>query len=93
MPKDASARAKKNIVKKDENGNVKKPSKAAEFFDKIGKGFKAMKSEFKKVTWAKFPDVLKQTGVVLVVTLFFLIVIGCFDLGLSELLKLVTKAG
>lgn len=91
MAKDASKRAKKNIVNdKPANGKNKKSGNGFKnFFKKIGEGFRKLKSELKKVTWPNFKDVMKQTGVVLFVTLCFLIVIGCFDLGLSALLKLL----
>lgn len=91
MAKDASKRAKKNIVSdKPANGKNKKSGNGFKnFFKKIGEGLRKLKSELKKVTWPNFKDVLKQTGVVLFVTLCFLIVIGCFDLGLSALLKLL----
>jgi preprotein translocase SecE subunit len=89
MSKDAAAKAKKDIVKQDENGKNKKPNKFSAFFKKIADGFRKLRSELKKVTWPDFKTVLKQTGVVLVVTLFFLVVIGCFDLGLNALLKLL----
>ena len=59
------------------------------FFQKIGKGFKGMISELKKVTWPTFGKVMAQTGVVLVVVLFFLVVIGAFDAALTQLLKLL----
>ena len=49
----------------------------------------AMISELKKVTWPTFGKVMAQTGVVLVVVLCFLVVIGAFDAGLTELLKLL----
>lgn len=94
MAKDAQARAKKNTVnnnnaKGNKVNNNAKPNKVKLFFKKIGDGFRKLKSELKKVTWPNFKDVLKQTGVVLFVTLCFLIVVGCFDLGLTELLKLL----
>ncbi len=104
MAKDATARAKRNTVNKNNNAkNVKngkngkngKPSfkeRFVNFFKKIGEGFRRLKSELKKVTWPKFKDVLKNTGVVLLVTLIFLVVVGCFDLGLSEILKALINA-
>lgn len=41
--------------------------------------FKDFFSELKKVTWPSFTKVLKQTGVVLVVTICFLLVMLAFD--------------
>ena len=92
MSKDASAKAKKDIVKQDETGKAKKPNKFLAFFKKLSDGFRKLRSELKKVTWPDFKTVLKQTGVVLIVTLFFLVVIGCFDLGLNALLNLLISA-
>lgn len=95
MAKDASQRAKKNTaVDKTANAkngktNEKKSNKFVNFFKKIGEGFRKLKSELKKVTWPNFKDVLKQTSVVLFVTLVFLVVVGCIDLGLTEILKLL----
>lgn len=100
MAKDASARAKKNTANDNKKGsnNVgtnlnRKESKFVAFFKKlfkkIGDGFRRLKSELKKVTWPSFKDVMKQTGVVLLVTFIFLVIVGCFDLGLTEILKLL----
>lgn len=50
-----------------------------------------MVSELKKVTWPKFSKVLKQTGVVLAVVLFFLVIVTAIDFGLTELLKVIGK--
>ena len=41
--------------------------------------FKDFFSELKKVTWPSFAKVIKQTGVVLVVTIAFLLVMIAFD--------------
>ncbi|MBE5764577.1 MAG: preprotein translocase subunit SecE [Clostridiales bacterium] len=76
-------------VKKVENKN-KKPSKFVAFFKKIGRKFKEVFSELKKVTWPDFAKVVKQTGVVLGVVLLFLVFVTLFDAGLQALLKLVT---
>ncbi len=59
---------------------------------------KALFSELKKIEWPPFapsknnPGVLKQTGVVLLIVFFFIVVVTCIDLGLVELLKLLTTA-
>ncbi len=59
--------------------------------------WKALFSELKKIEWAPFapsknnPGVLKQTGVVLLIVFFFIIIVTCIDLGLVELLKLLTS--
>jgi len=59
-------------VKKQQKAKDKKPSK-------IGKRLKETSSELKKVTWPKFGTVLKQTGVVLLVTAMFLLVVFGID--------------
>ncbi|MGI6593632.1 MAG: preprotein translocase subunit SecE [Christensenellales bacterium] len=67
---------------------------------KIAAFFKGLKAELKLVTWPpwrstqKVKGVWANTGVVLMVVLFFLIIITAFDAGLSALLRLlVGKAG
>lgn len=73
----------------------KKAKKEPNFFVKAGRWIKSkvtgMISELKKVTWPKFSKVLKQTGVVLVVVLFFLIIVTGIDRGLTALLSLAGK--
>ncbi|MCM1368331.1 MAG: preprotein translocase subunit SecE [Roseburia sp.] len=46
---------------------------------KVRRWFKDFFSELKKVTWPSFSKVLKQTGVVLFVTVCFLLVMIAFD--------------
>lgn len=66
-----------------------KDNKFVLFFKRIGTGFKGIISELKKVSWPTFGKVMAQSGVVLVVVLFFLVVLGAFDSGLTALLKLL----
>ena len=58
----------------------------------IGRKMRDMIAELKKVTWPGFPKVMKQTGIVLGVVLFFLIIIFSIDLGLSQLYKQLIDA-
>lgn len=64
----------------------------------VGKFFRDIISELKKVEWASFKNtknnsgVLKQTSTVLVVVLFFLVVIAGIDAGFTQLLKLLLNA-
>ncbi len=81
---------------KDNKKQVDKPVKKnnkPDFFARMGRWFKTkfsgMVSELKKVTWPKFSKVLKQTGVVIAVVLFFLVIVTAIDFGLTELLKVV----
>ncbi len=64
--------AKHKKDKKTKKAKDKKPSK-------VSTALKETKSELKKVTWPKFTQVLKQTGVVMLVTLLFLVVIFGID--------------
>lgn len=59
------------------------------FFARLGNFFKGLKSEFKKITWANVKTTTKNFGIVLVVLIIFAVVVGLFDWGLTELLKLL----
>lgn len=67
-----------------------KKEKKDGFFKKLGGKIKDIFSELKKVSWPTFAKVLKQTGIVIVVVLIFLVVITAFDFGLLNLLKLIS---
>ena len=69
---------------------TKKKEKKPNFFTKLGAKIKDVFSELKKVSWPSFAKVVKQTGIVLVVVLVFLVIISAFDFGLLELLKIVS---
>ena len=64
----------------------KKPS----WFRRAGAKIKETFCELKRVTWPKLPTVLKTTGVVLVIVAAFLIVVTGVELGLKELLGLIS---
>lgn len=83
-------KVEKNVSKKaDKNEKNKKPN----FFVRMGRWFKrtfsSMWQELKKVSWPKFSTVVKQTGMVLAVVLFFVVVVTAINLGLSALLNLI----
>lgn len=59
-------------------------------FKKLGAHFSKSWSELKKVSWPSAITVIKNTAVVLVVVLFFLVVIGAADALFGWLLSLVT---
>ena len=46
-------------------------------------------SELRKVTWPTSPKTIRQTGVVIAVVLFFLVIIGLVDWGFSALFSLI----
>ena len=64
----------------------KKPNWFRRAWSKIRETF----SELKRVTWPKFPTVLKTTGVVLVIVTAFLAVVTGVDWVLSQLLGLIS---
>lgn len=57
----------------------------------LGKMFKEVISELKKVSWPSFAKVVKQTGVVITVVLVFALVLLGFDTLFSFLYKLLIK--
>ena len=60
----------------------KQPKQRGQFFRGLG-------SELKKVNWPTFGKVCKTTGIVLLVSLCFLLVVTAIDAGLGELYKLM----
>ncbi len=59
----------------------------------MGRKLKETFSELKRVTWPTFPKVVKNTCVVLVIVLAFLVVVTALNSGLQELFKLITSLG
>ena len=82
--------ATENTQKQKEVNKAKKKDKKPSFFKRVGSKMKDVFSELKKVIWPSFGKVVKQTGVVLVVVILFLVVITAFDYGLLNLLKLIS---
>ena len=72
-------------------GAAKTATKKPNLFQRMGKGIKEIISELKKVSWPTFAKVMAETGIVLVVVLFFLLVILGFDSLLSFLFSLLVK--
>ncbi len=69
----------------------KKKSGKPNIFVRIGRFFKEMFSELKKVSWPDAKKVFTQLGVVLLVVVIFLIIISAFDFGAAELLRLLVS--
>ena len=67
---------------------TKKPN----FFKRLGSFFVKSWSELKKVTWPNFKTVLKNTGIVLLVVLFFAVIILGSDYLFAWLLSLISTA-
>ena len=87
-------------MKEDKTSNSKVETKKTQpknkkdnIFKKIGRKFKEVFSELKKVSWPDVKTVIKNTGIVLGVVAIFLVVITLIDLGFGELFKLITKVG
>ena len=77
-----------NVNKKDVKKTTKQKDKKPGFFKRLGTRLKDTFAELKKVSWPTFMQVVKRTGIVLVVVLLFLVVITAFDFGLSQLIAL-----
>ena len=60
------------------------------FFKGIGRGFKNMYHELKKVSWPTKKDLLNYSVVVFVFMIVMGIIIGVFDLGAGALIRLIT---
>jgi preprotein translocase subunit SecE len=71
---------------------TKSKNKKPNWFRRVGAKFKETFSELKRVTWPKFPTVLKTTGVVLVVVVAFLAIVTGFDSLFGWLLKIIAGA-
>lgn len=59
----------------------------------LGKKFKEVFSELKRVTWPSFSKVVKSTCIVLVIVLVFLVITTGINYGLQALLDLITSIG
>ena len=75
-------------VEKKQASKKSKPNFFVRAWNWIKTKFSGMVSELKKVTWPGFGKVLKQTGVVIAVVLFFLVIVTAIDFGLTELIQL-----
>lgn len=69
---------------------TKTKNKKPNWFRRTWAKIKETFSELKRVTWPKFPTVLKTTGVVLVIVAAFLTVVTGVDWVLSQLLGLIS---
>ena len=60
------------------------------FFKGIGRSFKNMFHELKKVTWPTRKDLINYSIVVFVFMIVMGVIIGVFDLGAGALIRLIT---
>lgn len=74
---------------------VEKPAKKEKKPGRIKEAWKGFKSEIKKIVWPSWKQVLKNTGVVLVIVIVFAIAIALLDYafsgGIRALVDLVPK--
>ena len=82
-----------NVAKSVEVKKSQQKQKKPNIFVRLGRKLKEVFSEIKKVSWPSFSKVVKQTGVVIGVVLVFFVVIMLMDLGLGQLLTLLTSIG
>ena len=61
-----------------------------DFFKGIGRSFKNMVHELKKVSWPTKKELLNYSVVVFVFMIVMGVIIGLFDLGAGALIKLIT---
>lgn len=62
-------------------------------FDKLGKFFKSLKGEFKKIVWPTKKQLLRQTIAVLLVSLILGAFIWLIDFGAKELVSFTSTIG
>jgi len=58
---------------------------------RIGKFFREVKSEMKKVSWPKRKELVNSTVTVLATVLFFVVFFAVIDTGLSKLIRLILE--
>lgn len=75
------AEEKKTAATAKNTNAVKKEDKKLGFFQRIGKWFRDMKSELKKVVWPTPKQLATNTGVALVVMALAAVVLWVFDKG------------
>ena len=77
---------------KEENKNTKPgfAQRIVDFFMGIGRSFKNMFHELKKVTWPTKKELLNYSVVVFVFMIVMGVIIGVFDLGAGALIRLIT---
>lgn len=61
-------------------------------FSRIGRSFRDMRGEVKKVVWPSKKQTLNNTGVVLVFMAIMAVVIGVFDTVLAAIIRLLVGA-
>ncbi|WP_088044572.1 preprotein translocase subunit SecE [Bacillus sp. EAC] len=58
---------------------------------RIGKFFREIKSEMKKVSWPKRKEIVNSTITVLATVIFFVLFFSVIDTGISKLIRLILE--
>ena len=80
-----SEKEKMNQDGTEEKAKETKPAKAekakakSDFFKRVGRFFRELKAELKKVAWPTRADTLKKTGIVIVCVIVVGIIVWIFD--------------
>ena len=69
-----------------------KDNKKPGFFSRMGKSFRDMRGEMKKVVWPSKKTTLNNTVIVLIFMVIMAVLIGVFDTALSWLIRLLVGA-
>ncbi len=69
---------------------VQQKAKKPNVFKRLGSFFAKSWSELKKVTWPSFKTVVKNTGIVLLVVVFFGVIIFGFDTLFMYIIKWIS---
>jgi len=83
----------KNLPDKKKDKDESRPNWFVRAYNYIARKLKEMQSELKKVTWPTPKFAWKQTAVVIVVVLFFLVVLMGIDLIFANLLEWLVSKG
>ena len=78
VTQDVSAEAKAKLAKENKPAKAKKDKKPG-IGQRIGKFFRELKSELKKVAWPTKADTIKRTGIVIACVIIVGIIVWIFD--------------
>ena len=78
VTQDVSAEAKAKPAKENKSAKAKKDKKPG-IGQRIGKFFRELKSELKKVAWPTKADTIKRTGIVIACVIIVGIIVWIFD--------------
>lgn len=85
------AEEKKNVAPVKNTNAVKKEDKKLGFFKRIGKWFREMKSELKKVVWPTPKQLVNNTGIALVVMAVAAVILWGFDWVASNAVQAIIR--